>query len=117
MSRNLNLYLEDILGAIRKIHDYTSAMDFERFCQDERTVDAVIRNLMVIGEAVKNIPDDVRQMEPSIEWRKIAGLRDFAAHAYFNVSHQIVWDVVQSKMSSLEAAIRRIQQGWPLDES
>ncbi|MCY7367263.1 MAG: DUF86 domain-containing protein [Chamaesiphon sp.] len=52
MSRNLDLYLEDIIGAIRKIHSYTDDLDFERFTEDERTVDAVIRNLMVIGEAV-----------------------------------------------------------------
>ncbi len=86
-------------------------MSFEEFCDDERTVDAVIRNLIVIGEAVKNIPEDTRRMEPDIEWRKIAGLRDFAAHAYFNVSNQIVWDVVQTKLSPLNEAVGRIVTG------
>ena len=108
MSRNLDLYLEDIIGAIRKIRSYTDELDFGKFTEDERTVDAVIRNLMVIGEAVKNIPEDVRQLEPGIEWRKIAGLRDFAAHAYFNVSSEIVWDVVQNKLLSLAEAVVRI---------
>jgi uncharacterized protein with HEPN domain len=83
MSRSLELYLADIIEAIRKISSYTILLSFEEFCGDERTVDAVIRNLIVIGEAVKNIPEDTRKMEPGIEWRKIAGLRDFAAHAYF----------------------------------
>jgi uncharacterized protein with HEPN domain len=95
MSRSLELYLEDIIGAIRKICSYTIALNFEEFCADERTIDAVIRNLIVIGEAVKNIPEDSRKMEPEIEWRKIAGLRDFAAHAYFSVSNQIVWVMQQ----------------------
>jgi uncharacterized protein with HEPN domain len=108
MSRNLELYLEDIIEAIRKICSYTVPLSFEEFCDDERTVDAVIRNLIVIGEAVKNIPEDTRKMEPDIEWRKIAGLRDFAAHAYFNVSNQIVWDVVQTKLRPLNEAVTRI---------
>jgi uncharacterized protein with HEPN domain len=108
MSRSLNLYLEDIIEAIRKIRSYTNLLTFEEFCIDERTVDAVIRNLIVIGEAVKNIPEDTRKMEPGIEWRKIAGLRDFAAHAYFNVSSQIVWDVVQTKLLPLNEAAARI---------
>jgi uncharacterized protein with HEPN domain len=108
MSRSLYLYLEDILKAIRKIRSYTNLLNFEEFCVDERTIDAVIRNLIVIGEAVKNIPEDTRKMEPGIEWRKIAGLRDFAAHAYFNISNQIVWDVVQTKLLPLSEAVTRI---------
>jgi uncharacterized protein with HEPN domain len=74
----LELYLEDIIEAIRKIRSYTVLLSFEEFCGDERTVDAVIRNLIVIGEAVKNIPEDTRRMEPDMEWRKIAGLRGYA---------------------------------------
>jgi uncharacterized protein with HEPN domain len=108
MSRSLDLYLEDILTAIRKIDSYTQNIDFHQFVDNEKTVDAVTRNLMVIGEAVKNIPNDIRQAEPDIEWRKIAGLRDFAAHGYVNVSHEIVWDVVQNKLSPLKAAVVRI---------
>ena len=108
MSRSLSLYLEDIIEAIRKIHSYTSLLNFEEFCVDERTIDAVIRNLIVIGEAVKNLPEETRQIEPGIEWRKIAGLRDFAAHAYFNVSNQIVWDVVQTKLLPLDEAAAKI---------
>ena len=108
MSRSLNLYLEDIIEAIRKIRSYTNLLSFEEFCGDERTIDAVIRNLIVIGEAVKNIPEDARNLEPETEWRKIAGLRDFAAHAYFNVSNQIVWDVVQTKLLPLNEAVTRI---------
>lgn len=108
MSRSLDLYLEDIIEDIRKNLSYTSLLNFEEFCADERTIDAVIRNLIVIGEAVKNIPEDTRKLEPEIEWRKIAGLRDFAAHAYFNVNNQIVWDVIQTKLLSLNDAATRI---------
>jgi uncharacterized protein with HEPN domain len=111
MSRSLDLYLEDIIEGVRKIQSYTLHMDFQQFCDDERTVDAVIRNLMVIGEAVKNIPEDIRKIESEIEWRKIAGLRDFAADAYFNVSNEIVWDVVQNKLSLLGTVAVKILNG------
>jgi uncharacterized protein with HEPN domain len=111
MSRSLDLYLEDIIEAVRKIQSYTLQIDFQQLCDDERTVDAVIRNLMVIGEFVKNIPEDIRKTESEIEWRKIAGLRDFAAHAYFNVSNEIVWDVVQNKLSLLGTAAVKILNG------
>jgi uncharacterized protein with HEPN domain len=83
MSRELRLYLADIQVACEKVLRYTNGMEFEQFLADDRTFDAVLRNLQIIGEAVKNIPDDVRERNPEIEWRKIAGLRDVLAHTYF----------------------------------
>lgn len=86
MSRNIQLYLADILTSCQKIQRYTEGMDCEQFITDERTFDAVARNLQVIGEAVKNLPDSVRTQSPTTEWRKIAGLRDILAHAYCQYS-------------------------------
>ncbi|MDX2244249.1 MAG: DUF86 domain-containing protein [Leptolyngbyaceae cyanobacterium bins.302] len=90
MSRNSELYLNDILVGCEKVLRYTNGMDFKQFVADDRTFDAVIRNLQVIGEAVKNIPADVRDRHPEIEWRKIAGLRDILAHTYFQVENEII---------------------------
>lgn len=83
MSRDLQFYLTDILVACEKILHYTRGMNFEQFIADDRTFDAVIRNLQIIGEAVKNIPVDIRDRNSEIEWRKIARLRDILAHTYF----------------------------------
>ena len=78
MSRSLRLYLEDILTSSAKVIRYTQGMNFEQFIADERTFDAVVRNLQIIGEAVKNIPTQIRDRYTEVEWRKIAGLRDIS---------------------------------------
>ena len=85
MSRSMRLYLEDILTSCAKVKRYTQGMTFEDFQSDERTYDAVVRNLQIVGEAVKNIPQEMRAKYPEVEWRKIAGLRDILAHAYFRI--------------------------------
>ncbi len=77
--------------------------------EDERTFDAVALNLQIIGEAVKNISDDVRVAYPQIEWRKIAGLRDFIAHAYFMLDDEIIWDVIQTKLQPLKECVLLIK--------
>ena len=108
MARDYRVYLEDIVGAIGKIRCYAAGKALERKPKDERTYDAVIRNLEIIGEAVKNLPEPVRKAHPEVEWRKIAGLRDILAHAYFAVDDGIVLDVVKNKLPKLEADARAI---------
>jgi uncharacterized protein with HEPN domain len=65
-------------------------------------IDAVVRNLEIIGEAAKMIPDSIRVQYPNIEWKKISGLRDILAHHYFEVDLDIVWDIIQNKLPELE---------------
>ena len=71
--------------ACQRIERYVAGMDRAAFQRDEKTRDAVLRNLEVIGEAAKRIPDDIRALHPGIDWRRIAGLRDVIAHAYFGI--------------------------------
>src|SRR5690242_8672746 len=105
MSRELEFYLEDILEACNKILLYIENMPFELFKQDAKTYDAVLRNLEVVGEAAKQIPDSVRILMPEIEWRKASGLRDMISHAYFGIDDQIVWDVIQNKIPELKEVV------------
>ena len=90
MPRDYKVFLEDIIDAIQKIHVYTTGLSFEELKNDSKTLDAVIRNLEVIGEAIKNIPEDVRKQKPDVEWKKIAGLRDILIHEYFGVNIEII---------------------------
>jgi uncharacterized protein with HEPN domain len=108
MPRDSKVYLEDILGAVAKIRRYTHAMSFDQFQADERTVDAVVRNLEIVGEAVKHLGNELRAQAPEIEWRKIASLRDVLIHEYFGVDHEVVWDIIEHKLDPLEEAVRTL---------
>jgi uncharacterized protein with HEPN domain len=108
VSRSFKLYLEDILVSGTKVLRYTQGMTCEEFVADEKTYDAVVRNLQIIGEAVKNIPIHVRDKYPEIEWRKIAGLRDILAHDYFSLEDETLWDIVENKVSLLIEQIEHI---------
>ncbi len=117
MSRDPRLYLEDIRESCAKIERYTHGLSFESFRADEKTVDAVLRNLTVIGEAVKHLPDDLRNRYPEVEWRKIAGLRDIVVHEYFGIDEDILWDIIQNKIPELLGSVERIfENEYPKNE-
>lgn len=108
MSRDLRLYLEDVRESCAKIRRYTRGLSFEQFRSDEKTMDAVLHNLAVIGEAVKHLPDDFRNRHPELEWRKIAGLRDIVVHEYFGIDEDILWDIIRNKIPVLLEFVERI---------
>ena len=109
MSRDIRVYLLDILERCERITRYVEGLDQERWSQDVRTQDAVLRNLEVIGEAVKRLPADLRRQAPEIPWQDIAGLRDILIHEYEGVDLAIVWDIA---VNVCPRSIKRCLDFW-----
>lgn len=106
--RDYKLYLDDILEAVKRIEKYTKRLSLEKLKKDTLVLDGVVRNLEIIGEAAKNIPSQIREKYPEIEWKKIAGLRDILAHEYFGIDLEVVWDIVKNKLPILKNQVRHI---------
>ena len=103
--RDYRVYLQDILKCIEKIESYVNNITYKGFSSNNMVQDAVIRNLEIIGEASKRIPDEIKENAFHIEWRKIAGIRDVLIHDYAEVDLEIVWDVIQNKLPILKDGI------------
>ena len=106
--RDWKLFVEDILESINLIERYVANMDFEDFKNDRKTIDAVVRNFEIIGEASRNIPDDVRNKYKDVDWRGIVGLRNRIAHEYFGVSVAIVWRIIEQELARLKEQMKQI---------
>ena len=106
--RNIKLFLDDILESISKIKAYTQSMGYSEFIRDEKTKDAVLRNHEIMGEATKNIPDEVKEKYLEVNWKSIARMRDKLIHEYFGVSTPIVWETMESDIPVFEGQIEKI---------
>ena len=103
-------YLADIVEAIGDIRSFVDGLNYDAFSTDKKTVNAVIRSLEVIGEAVKKVPEELRKKYPDLPWKEIAGTRDKLIHEYFGVDLQIVWETIQNDLDALEQAIHSLLQ-------
>lgn len=110
-------FLSDMKEAIKRIESYTERMNYEEFLQDIKTQDAVIRNLEVIGEAVKNVSSELKESYKETDWKKIAGMRDKIIHYYFGVNWDIVWAVIQDRIPGLKGEIEAIVKEIEGDEA
>lgn len=107
--RNTALYLKDIETSIKRIEKYAKGLSFNSFKNDQKTVDAVIRNLEVIGEAVSNIPKEFKARYSDIPWRKIIDMRNKVIHEYFGVDFEILWETIQEDIPELKKKINKIK--------
>lgn len=108
MKRDYTLYLQDILDCIEKIDEFVGDMDYEEFVEDDKTSSAVVRKLEIMGEAAKNIPQELRQNYKEIPWSDIAKMRDKIIHFYFGVDHEIVWKVIKERLPVLKPQLKQM---------
>jgi len=106
--REAKLYLEDIKNSIEKIEKYVSDTDFEKFSRDEKTIDAVVRNLEIIGEAVNNLPEEIKSENPDIPWKEAIGMRNKVIHEYFGVDDEILWKTATDDLPAFKEQISKL---------
>jgi len=108
MKRDLNLFLEDVLKNIELIERSVNSLTEFSFQKDEDKIDANIRRLEIIGEAVKNVPENFRKKYPEVPWKDIAGFRDVLIHGYFGVELKRVWNIIKNDLPKLKKQIEKI---------
>ena len=108
MARDIGLYLDDILESIQKIEEYAKDLTEEEFSRNTETQDAVLRRLAIIGEAVKHLPEDLKEKHKEIPWKQIAGARDIFVHEYFGVGIERVWGTIHKDLPELKKVVEEI---------
>ena len=107
--RHPTLLIEDIIESSRKILDYTSGMSFDEFTADGKTVDAVIRNFEIIGEAANRLPEDFKEEHSTVNWHKIRGFRNRIVHDYMGIDYSIVWEIKNNFLPHLITILQQIK--------
>lgn len=108
--RSVKLFIQDVFDAIEKINGYVSDIATEKELKaNTKTYDAVMMNFIIIGEAVKNIYDEVRQNHPNVEWREIMAMRNLMVHEYWGINEGVVWDAIKKNLPELKEIITKIK--------
>lgn len=108
-NRDPELLINDMLESVEKINLYTSDYNFSQFKDDSKTIDAVVRNLEIIGEAANKLPDNTKEKTDQIKWRRIVGLRNRIIHEYFGVDLKIIWRIITQDLPEFEDQLKNLQ--------
>lgn len=110
--RNEKLYFDDIISSIEKIKKYIKTIEDKEFIKNSLIVDAVIRNIEIIGEASKNISDTIKKKHPDIPWKRMIGLRNITIHEYFGVDLEIIWEIVSKNLPEIKPKLNKIRKNY-----
>ena len=100
--------LEDIVEALDRIFEYTLNLDYDHWLKDQKTIDAVVRNIEIRGEAAANTPDNIKEQFPDIPWYQMKGMRNILIHEYFGLDNEVLWKTVQEDLPSLKQKIQKL---------
>jgi uncharacterized protein with HEPN domain len=106
--RDSKLYLKDILAAMDAIERFVEGAEFENFKNDDMKSSAVIRKFEIIGEATKNIPEEIKQKYPAIPWKDMSGMRDRLIHFYFGIKYELVWETIKKEIPKVKPSLMKI---------
>lgn len=106
--RQFELYVKDILIAIENIQRYTKKLKFAEFTTNQMVIDATTRNLEIIGEAISQIPEDVKSEHKNIPWQRIKDFRNVVIHKYFTIDVKTLWEIIQHKLEPLKEQLEQI---------
>ena len=109
MSREWLLYVADMKACCQRVAEYTTGLDRKEFLSRRLVYDATLRNLELLGEAARNVPEEARALAPAIPWRRIVGVRNVLIHGYLGIDDDIIWDIVRNEIEKLLVALEKLE--------
>jgi uncharacterized protein with HEPN domain len=108
VSREWRLYVADMRECCARVAEYTDGLSREEFEKTRLVYDATLRNLELIGEAARHVPDDVRATAPDVPWRRVVAVRNILIHGYLGIDNDVIWDIVQNEIGKLLRALEKL---------